>query len=318
MASVRKLLANVKGSVIPLNTLSDTGASGYSGPAGAHEFCSVEGSSRPRRPPRGRSLQHQHQHQHRHMDGIQAERDPIIDSNDELALDDHEPAAHRNRQTRLNGTIINSRRITDGADPQFFHKHSQPIKGKKRKNSASAIDDDELAESRYTKSQLLKPARRLGNSTPRVESHSISRRGAIAPTNFTSSPSKALRIRVKDAICQQIYLLSDFHSSTSLNGECFLQPCQTLNRKELCAFRDDGQKAADVFDWLKIGSKIKRLGFNDDSEIIKITQSQEAKIGPLMLLQFSNATDARTVVSWVKSNLTSAHIKLEVEERYES
>ncbi|KAM7198072.1 hypothetical protein V8F20_006317, partial [Naviculisporaceae sp. PSN 640] len=244
------------------------------------------------------------------MDKVQAKQDPINDSDDELGPDDHEPAPSAPLRTRPpNGTVINSQsRITDGADSQILIGST---KSKKRKKSSS--DDELAADMRETKSFLSKPPQRLGNLTPRVESHSVSQRGAITPTKFNSSSSKdSLKIRVKDGVCQPNHLLSRFYNNTSPHGQCFLQPVEAQGGKELCAHRDDEEKAADVSDWLRIGRKITSIHYNKNSEIIKITQPQEDKIGRLMLLKFSDVTDATAVVSWAKSNLGSS-IKFEDE-----
>lgn len=320
MASYRKY-GHMPGPVKPTNTLSRTGPSGAlagSVSVGAQEYRTVEENSRKHRE---RHRSGSHLRHNNHMETI----DPISDSlTDELAGDEYRVEIRRTRPATQLGTYINpplrSSRFTDGADSQILARLNQSTKGQKRKGPPSDIEDDELGEYQQPRHRPKTAKRVPANSKHMVESPSVSQRGAIAPTIWISSPpkSKAFRVRVKEAVCQQHYLLSNYHTSTTDSGQCYLQPVE--GRNELRAFRDDGSLARGVSDWLKIGSKTKCLLYNDDSEIIRITQSSEdnLNIGSLMLLQFANARDAANVVSWVKENLTADHIKVSIEgNRYE-
>ncbi|KAK4219205.1 hypothetical protein QBC37DRAFT_273292, partial [Rhypophila decipiens] len=215
----------------------------------------------------------------------------------------------------MNTTFINKTRqeirFTDGADPQFFPPHSQQ-KGHKRKSPPSD-DQDELGAG-YGKTKLQsRPAKRtLPNPTPKVKpssvkSPSVSQRGAIAPTVWSKPPPEAFLVRLKDAVCLPQYILSEDHPPYTNQGECRLRPSPDGN--ELRAFRDDNHEMGRVSSWLKIGKKINKVVYSDDSEFIKVCQAKEANIGQTMVLSCFYKEDARKVIGWMKENLEPAGIK---------
>ncbi|KXX75700.1 Ubiquitin-like-specific protease 2 [Madurella mycetomatis] len=230
------------------------------------------------------------------------------------------PPLHRQRVARLTMPSVadveaaRSPRVNfgDAADSEILGRRSRrernhiySARSKKRASHEITDDGDELAadgEGSSTSKGNAWPAA-VDSTWNHPPSPSLSRKGDINRTNWTKKAGTSLNsgVPVLSAVCQPNFrYLSDRGQSPYRLRRLTLDP-------ELRAFTADGHED-EKYQWLRITKRVKSLVYHPQSNFIKISQTmdQSSSIGPIggmMVIKFSDHSDALWVADWVRENL---------------
>ncbi|KAK4203911.1 putative ubiquitin-like-specific protease [Triangularia verruculosa] len=241
--------------------------------------------------------------QDQHTRNDRRRRHPSADDDTNSCKQDYIDPPRQHRTTSYGGVK------SDGADSVILEgikgKSSTPkqIKARKRLNHETH-GHDELALA-HTPNQGKK----------RLAPSSVSRRGDLTPTQFSTKTSassvKGNRhtefrlVPVSAAACYDKYLYAVTDESA-----CFLYPMNhDKSAPELCAIMDDRTPHPQQC-WLRITSKAKTLHHNPDSPYLKISQATDInlKLGSRLMIKFETPAYASAVVNWIRDNIEGADI----------